>query len=289
VFAALRILWQSFAYRIRMREANNLAVSVSMMLAFGLPVPDLLYRTAYALLLNVYVYLINDYCDIQVDLAAGSRDQDQVRYMSQHRGSALGALLGLGLTLLVAALVHAWLRRASGPALGYAEAAAPHFTSWTLPTAFVANTILITGYSAWLKRVPFVDLLLMALAGGSMTIVGLPGRPLGWKLIGLLCLLSAGYQAIQVIRDEPADRQHGVRTTAVLLGADRAAWIFRGIMLGAACYGWLVIGSPVPLGLLLVLPLPLSPGRAARTWDMVRLIGGLVWLGLLLQIFLGKL
>jgi len=265
--AALTILWQSFAYRIRMREANNLAVTVSMMVAFALPWGDVLYRTAYALLLNIYVYLINDYCDIQVDLASDKKDQVKTRYMAQHRHAALGALLGLGALLLAGALWHSRL----------------------LLLTFAANTVLITVYSAWLKRVPLVDLVLMALAGGSMTMVGLPGQPLGWYLIGLLCLLSAAYEAIQVIRDEPTDREHGVRTTAVLLGARWASWVFRGIMVGAAAYGHLVLGSPVVLGLLLAAPLPLSPRRASRTWDMVRVIGGLVWLGLLLQIFLGDL
>lgn len=265
--AALQILWQSFAYRIRMREANNLAGAVSMMVAFALPWRDVIYRTVYALLLNVYVYLINDYCDIKVDLASDKKDRGKTQYMADHKGAALGALCALGALLLGAATFHSRL----------------------LVLAFAANTVLITAYSAWLKRVPFVDLLLMALAGGTMTIVGLPQQPLGWLLIGLLCLFSAAYQAIQVIRDEPADREHGVRTTAVLLGAGRASWVFRAIMLGAAAYGFFVVGSPVPLGLLLALPLPLTPQRAIRTWDMVRVIGGVVWLGLLAQIYLGIL
>jgi len=290
VLAALRILWQSFAYRVRMREANNLIVSVSMMLAFGLPGCDLVYRTVYALLLNVYVYLINDYCDIKVDLASEKKDRAKVRYMAEHKGAALGALLGLGALLLGAALLHTWLLQAPRVIVGYrCPPPPPGFARWVLPTAFVANTVVIGAYSAWLKRVPVVDLVLMAVAGSTMTIVGLPGRPLGWLLIALLGLLSAAYETIQVVRDEPSDRAHGVRTTAVLLGARRAAWIFRGIMVGSAVFGFLAIGSPVTFGLLLAAPLPLSPERAARTWDMVRIIGGLVWLGLLLQIYLGKL
>lgn len=266
--AALKILWQSFAYRVRMREANNLAVSVSMMLAFALPWLDVLYRTGYALVLNVYVYLINDYCDIDVDLVSAKKDQAKVRFMAEHKGAALGALLGLGLVLLGAALAHSTL----------------------LVVAFVSNTVLIGAYSAWLKRVPFIDVLLMAAAGATMTIIGVPtGSLLGWKLIGVLALLSAGYETIQVIRDEPTDREQGVRTTAVLLGAMAAAWVFRAIMAGAAAYGFLVIGSPVGLGFALAVPLPLSTERATRTWDMVRIIGGLVWLGLLAQVYLGDL
>lgn len=265
--AALKIVWQSFAYRVRMREANNLAVTVSMMVAFALPWRDVLYRTGYALLLNVYVYLINDYCDIRVDLASEKKDHAKVRYMADHRGAALGALLGLGALLAAGALFHSWL----------------------LVGAFVANTVVITLYSAWLKRVPIVDLLLMAIAGGTMTIVGLPERQLGWLLLGLLSLLCASYEVIQVIRDEPVDRQSGVHTTAVLVGVRPAAWIYRGLMVGSAAYGFLVVGSLVPLALALGALLPLSPERAPRTWDMARIVSGSVWLALMAQVYLGYL
>lgn len=265
--AGLRIVWQSFGYRLRMREANNLAVTVSMMVAFALPWPDVVVRTVYSLVLNVYVYLMNDYCDIAVDMGSPKKDHAKVQFMAEHRGAALGALIVLGVLLAAGALLHSWL----------------------LVAAFVCNTAVIGLYSAWLKRVPVVDLVLMALAGATMTMVGLPDRPLGWKLLGLLSLLSASYEVIQVVRDEPVDREHNVRTSAVLLGARASAWIFRLLAAGAAVYVALVIGSLLGLGLLLVLFLPLSPDRAARAWDLTRLVGGSVWLGLMAQIYLGQL
>lgn len=267
ILAALRILVQSFGYRLRMREANNLAVSASMMVAFAMPWSDVAYRGLYALVLNVYVYLMNDYFDIDVDLASPGKNQRKTQYMADHRGAALGALVGLGAALLGAALLHSWL----------------------LVVAFASNTVVILVYSAWLKRVPIADLVLMAIAGGTMTMVGLPGRPLGWTLIGLLALICASFEVIQVIRDEPADREKDVRTTAVLLGARRAGWIYRGLMVVAAGYGFLVVGSPVALVLLLAVPLPMTPQKAARSWDLVRVVAGSVWAALLVQIYLGYL
>ena len=266
MIAVFRVIWNSFAYRLRMREANNLAVSLSMMVAFALPPGDLIYRTLFALVLNIYAYLINDTCDIEVDVASASKKLRQAEYLAAHRSAALAALLGLAALLLGAALWHSWL----------------------LLLAFVSNTVIIGAYSLWLKRVPFADLLLMALAGGSMTLVGITTDPQSWRLIGLLCLFSASYETIQVIRDEPEDRAQGVRTTAVLLGATRAAWIFRLIMVCAAIYGVLLLKSWIPAGLVLTLALPLSPERAARSWDLVRLVGGVVWLGLLVQTYLTR-
>lgn len=272
VSAGLRIAVSSFGYRLRKREANNLAVTGSMMVAFGLPWPDLVFRGLFALLLNMYIYLINDVCDIRVDLASPGKDQDKTTFMAEHRGAALGAVIGEGLLLAVAAAVHAWL-----------------FGNGLLPIAFVANTVIIVGYSQWLKRVPFVDVAVMALAGASTTMVGVRNSPLGWKLLGILAILCAGYQVIQVIRDVPVDRKLGVRTTAVLMGAPRAAWLFRALVLVAAAYGFFGVGSFAALALAAGVFFPLDVDRAERAWDYARLLFGTVWLALLIQTYLGQL
>lgn len=264
---ALKILFESFVYRVRMREANNLAVTASMMAAFHLELPDFTYRCGYALFLNIYVYLVNDFWDIDVDLASPKKDRKKVRFMAENRSAAAGAILTLALVLLLAGFVHSRL----------------------LLLAFLINTVMIHAYSVWLKRVPIADLLMMALAGASMTMVGLPERPLGWKLLILLSLICSCYEVIQVIRDEPEDRQNDVRTTAVLLGARRAAWIYRAVMTLSAVYGLIIVGSPICLALLLAIPLPLTPERAPRSWDLARLITGSVWMGLMVQIYLGYL
>jgi 4-hydroxybenzoate polyprenyltransferase len=262
VWAALRIIWQTLAYRIRVREMNNLGVTASMMIAFALPLPEILYRGLYALVLNIYVYLINDFCDIALDLASAGKDQRKVRYMAEHRGATIGALLGLALLLFVASL-----------------------RSWVLMAAFITNTLIIYLYSAWLKRVPMADLGMMAMAGATMTLVGIPLNLLALKLLGLLSLLCCAFQIIQVIRDEPEDRQKNVTTTAVLLGPQRTAWLFRLMMILGAAYGYGVVGSPLPLILLLALFLPLTPKQANRSWDIARLISGLVWMALMMQIY----
>ncbi len=267
---ALRIIWRSFIYRLKMREANNLAVTLSMMLAFRLAWPDLTYRLIYAVLLNMYVYLINDYFDIELDRRSPDRDRDHAEFMAAHRSATAGGIIGLGVLLLAGALVHSTL----------------------LVLAFVSSTAVIVLYSSSLKRVPIADLLMMAIAGGTGTIIGLPGdqlsgdQLLGWKLIGMLSILCCCYELIQIIRDEPTDRENKIKTTAVLLGVRTTTWIYRLVMTLAAVYGELVIGSHLALVLLVAALLPLSPARAARTWDGVRVISGSVWVGLMIQVYL---
>jgi len=272
VVHALKISLDSFGYRLRKREANNLFVTASMLVAFGLPWPDAVLRGAFALLLNMYIYLINDVCDIELDSVSPRKDRQRVAYRSQHRGAAWGALGAEATLLAVAAGVHLRL-----------------FGSWLLPLSLAINTVVIFVYSRWLKRVPFADVAIMALAGASTTMVGVPMRPLGWKLLGLFAMLCAGYQVIQLARDLQEDRAKSLRTTAVLLGERGARVLFATIAVGAALYGTLIINSPVAAALAAGALLPLTVAKAERTWDLTRLLFGMVWLGLLAQIFLGQL
>ena len=266
ILAALRIVLETTVYRIRRREANNLLTSISLMLAFRLPWDDVLYRSVFAAVLNIYVYLINDYCDIDRDLASPQKDQDKARFMARNRGAVVGALVGLAAMLVAGAWYHSHL----------------------LLLAVAANTVVVYTYSAWFKRIPIADVLIMSVCGVTISLVGLPeGKLLGWKLVGLLGFVCASFEVIQVIRDEPGDRESGVTTTAVLLGARASAWIFRAIVLGAAAYGYWVIGSLLPLVLLPAIFFPLTPAGASRTWDWCRVLFGGVWGGLLLQVWLG--
>ena len=269
---ALRIAFDSFAYRIRKREANNLAVTASMLVAFGIPLADAALRALIALLLNMYIYLINDYCDIWVDLASPQKDGSLVSFRSAHRQATVLALGLEALALVGLAGLHWTL-----------------YASWLLPVALAANTVIIFAYSQWLKRIPVADVLIMAVAGASTTMVGVPGTRLGLALLGLFALLCAGYQVIQLIRDYPEDERLELTTSAVFLGPARAAILFRLLALGSAVYGWWVVGSPICLPLALGVFFPLDVARAERAWDFARMLFGTVWLGLLGQIFFAAL
>jgi 4-hydroxybenzoate polyprenyltransferase len=291
---AARIAWEAMAFRLRRREANNIMTSLSLALAFRLPWLDLGYRAVFAILLNLYVYLMNDCFDIELDLASPQKDQAKARYMAEHRRTAIGTVVGLGVLLLGLGLLHSSL----------------------LALAWLANTIVVLSYSGWIKRWPLVDVLAMAVWGGTMALVGLPVDALpgwlrelvpgvvgfsgagsvvgsalaffGWKLVGLLALLCSVFEVIQVVRDEPADRAAGIVTTGVLVGARGAAWVFRALVLAAAAYGGLVLHTPIPAVLLLTALLPLTPERADRTWDLCRVLFGVVWVALLALVYLGK-
>ena len=268
---AVKIACESFRFRVEKHEANNLLVTLSMLLAFKVGGLDLALRVTFAILLNLLIYLLNDYCDVDVDLCTPRKDRQKTRFMAEHRRASQLAVLGELLLLGGPATVHYLL-----------------FHTPLLPVALVINVALVYVYSRWLKRIPIVDVLSMALAGATTTMVGAPDSVLGYQLLGLLALISGSYQIIQVIRDTRSDEQQGVRTTSVVLGPRLAAWIFRAIVLCASAYGVLLMGMWAAAGFALALLLPLSVDRAARSWDGARVIFGLSWLGLLVQVFLAN-
>ena len=270
LFAALRIAYESFRYRVEKHEANNLLATLSMLLAFEVGGLDLALRVVFAILLNFLIYLLNDYCDLEVDLRDCHKNQPKTRFMADHRRASQLAVVGEMLILGGVALAHYLL-----------------FDTVLLAAALVINVALYHAYSRWLKRIPIVDVLSMTLAGATSTMVGAPGSLVGYRLLGLLAMFSGAYEAIQVIRDVESDEQQGVHTTAVFLGPRLTAWLFRAIVLGAALYGVLYIGCWTAAGLTLALLLPLGVEQAARSWDKARIVFGLVWIGLLVELSLG--
>ncbi len=265
--AAARIVADVVVYRVRKREMGNLVTSTTLAAALALPLGDVALRFAFGALLNLWVYLVNDLIDVDVDLAAPGRDQTRVRFLSDHR--RIGWLTSM---VLLAALAGAGAAHSPG-----------------LLVAVSSTAVIIVAYTRWWKRTPGLDLLAMAGWGLSMALVGCPlESAAGLRLAGLLALLCASTEAVQVLRDEDSDRAAGVRTTAVVLGPRLTVLCFRVLVLASAVYASLLLHRWLGLLLLLALPVPMAPGdAAARRWDIFRALFGITWLALLSAYFLG--
>lgn len=263
LLAAVRVSWRIAAdvaiYRLRKREAGNLVTSLTLAVALGLGPADLASRAGFGLLLNLFVYLVNDCFDVGIDLRAPGRDSERTRFLAEHLTAAWATV-----AVMAAALV-AW--------------GALHSTG-LLVTA-VVNIAVIVVYSRVLKHLPGADLVAMAAWGASMAMVGFPvDSAVGWRYAGLLALLCMVTEAVQVLRDEPSDRAAGVRTTAVVLGPRATAVIARALIVAAALYAALLL-HPVGAALALGALVPFDPERANASWDRLRALFGLTWLALL--------
>lgn len=253
----LAILADVVRYRLRRLEMANLAGAAALAVVLAVPLHELPIRIAFGVLLNLLVYLNNDWHDRVGDLA-GARDRAKTEFLVAHAGAAVRAQLGL-LAVLVA-IAAAW-----GGGL------------W-LPLVLGGGTCW--AYSAVLKRRPYVDVIAMMIWGAAMPMVGVPDER--WidamPLLVLLGLFSGVFEAIQVLRDHDADRRHGVRTTAVALGPERTTTLVRGMAVLAASYALHALSFMVAAPAILAALLPVRGVPPARLWNRMRLLCGLSFL-----------
>ena len=123
---------------------------------------------------------------------------------------------------------------------GLLGAAGLGLAPFALALAVVAGLLV---YSAWLKRLPLVGNLLVALLAAAAfpfgaLIMGAWGRCAIPALFALLFHL--GRELIKDAEDSEGDRARGARTLAVLLGPRGTRWA------GAACFALLGAGTALP-------------------------------------------
>ena len=255
--AAVRIVAEAVAFRLKGLEMANLAGALSIALALRLPWPDVLFRTLFAFVLNALVYLNNDWFDAADDLRAPGRDGPKTRFLADHMDAALAAQGALGLLLTVAAL-------AFDPGLLLALLVGGGTCVW---------------YSYSLKRLPYVDVLAMAVWGIGMPMCGFPlGNALGWCLALQLGAFAAVYETIQVMRDAPADAAAGVRTSGVVLGIARTRRLSRVLMVVASVLAAALLHPLAGLVAAAALRVPLDGTDVARRWTQVKAIYAAAWL-----------
>jgi 4-hydroxybenzoate polyprenyltransferase len=263
-FIGLKIVTGVVVYRIRKLEMANLAAAGSIAVALHLHWLDIAFRTGFAFLLNVLVYLNNDYIDISVDLNSADKDASKAQFLAEHRRAAFWAQIVLLAILVAAAVVY-------DPGLLFPLIAGGGICWW---------------YSWSLKRQPYLDILAMMVWGVTMPLCGSPLMAVvGWCLALQLGLFSGVFESIQVMRDAEEDAKEGVRTTGVALGKARTLLLARVIMVASTVYAALVlhpIAAVLSAGALLV---PFHADRVERYWTHVKLVYGITWLFICAWVF----
>jgi 4-hydroxybenzoate polyprenyltransferase len=262
---AWRIVYDAAVYRIKKREGGNLATSMTLAVALRLEPSDIGLRFLFGALLNVFVYLVNDCFDVEIDIRAKGRDTERTQFLHAHQREAWLGVTLLGLVLLaIAAAIHR-----------------------DLVITLLVNVALIVAYSRIFKRNPVVDIVSMGLWGVTMAMVGFPlDDPMGWRMAGLLGVLSMVTESVQVLRDRKTDEASGVKTSAVVFGPKTAIVLARVLSVAGAAYAFLVLRQPIGLLLILGAAIPLDEERAAASWDWYRALFGVVWLAVCALVFL---
>src|SRR5262245_873791 len=102
---ALKILFDVAVFRLRRLEMANLAGALAVAVSCHLQWDEIGFRGLFAFLLNLLVYLNNDWYDLDDDLSAAAKDQEKNAYLASHLGAALVAQIGLFVVLLALAII----------------------------------------------------------------------------------------------------------------------------------------------------------------------------------------
>jgi 4-hydroxybenzoate polyprenyltransferase len=264
MLAGLKIVAGVIDYRLRKLEMANLAAAASIAVALHLPWVDVFYRTAFAFVLNILVYLNNDYIDVGGDLHSTDKDNAKTRYLSEHLGAALWAQYALLALLVAAALIY----------------------DRGLLIPLLVGGGICWWYTAYLKRRPFLDVPAMMLWGLAMPLCGFPWQnAVGWCLALQLALFSGVFETIQVMRDAKDDAAASIRTTGVVLGESRTLLLARALMVGCTVYAALVVHPVAAVLSAAALAVPFASNHIARYWTHVKLVYGVTWLFVCAWIF----
>jgi 4-hydroxybenzoate polyprenyltransferase len=259
VGAAFKIVSDVLIFRLRKLEMANLAAATSIAFSLGLPIGSVIWRTLFAMVLNVLVYLNNDYIDVAVDLQSGNKDAEKSRFLQDNIRAALLAQLSLLALLAGAAFL---------------------FDHGLLVPLFAGGGVCLW-YSAQLKRKPIADVLAMIVWGVTMPLCGVPLEHmlgLGGALALLLGLISGVFECIQVMRDADADALEGLRTTGVVLGQRRTLLLTRVLMVSVTVYALLVL-QPIAAAIsAAALVVPFRENEQEAYWTRVKLVYGVAWL-----------
>jgi len=263
--AVARIISDTAAYRLKKREAGNLVTSITLAVAIGLTARDVVHRLVFGLVLNLFVYLVNDCFDVDIDAQAEGRDRARTKFLAEHLPAGIVSCVVLAGACAVIAALH----------------------SRALLVVLAINIVVIIAYSRVLKRTPILDMLCMAAWGASMGLVGAPlDHPIALRLVGLLALLCIVTEGVQVIRDVDSDRRASIRTTAVALGVPATRAITRAAAAFAGLYATLFIHRFLGPILFLALFPRLDTEHASRTWDRLRVLFGGTWLAMMAHLYL---
>jgi 4-hydroxybenzoate polyprenyltransferase len=265
MLSGLRIVVGVVEYRLRKLEMANLAAAVAIAVALRLPPLDVVYRTLFAFVLNVLVYLNNDYLDVGMDLQSTGKDSEKTRYLNEHLRAALVAQIVLSAALVAFALA---------------------FDPGLLIALVIGGGVCIV-YSAYFKRMPFLDIVAMMVWGLGMPLCGVPWRSiLGWCMALQLGWFSGVFESIQVMRDADEDVLEGVRTTGVALGKERTLLLAKVLMIVSTAYAALVLHPAAAAVTAVALLVPFSPDAVAKYWTRVKLVYGVAWLVICALVFL---
>lgn len=261
----VRLLSDAILDRLKRREANSLITNFMLLLAFHFGFIHVVIRMLVTFFLNVLVYFINDFIDVELDLANKEKDHSKALYIREHKRTAFALIVCMSAALLALTLLY----------------------SKSVCLGVILALLIIFLYTDYFKNMAYLDIVGCFVWGVSMAMPAIPDFSLeGIKLILLIGIFTASFEIVQCIKDYDSDKQYQLRTTPIVIGIPRSFLLARTLYLLAAFYTVFVLGEIQ--GVLLVVPAFFGTEQKMDTyWMKLRVVYGIVWLTIMVRLYLG--
>lgn len=259
-----KLLSDTIIDRLRRLEANTLFTNFLLLLAFHFNAIDFIIRMAITFYVNMLAYFINDFIDVDIDLAAEGKDHAKARFLKENKRTAIALIVCLSVILLIFTL----------------------FYSQSVCFGIIWVVFVIFIYTDYFKSRAYWDIFGCFLWAVSLSWIAIPDFSFhGIKLIVLLGLFSCCTEIAQCIKDYDSDKKYGLRTTPVALGIEGTFRLIRMLFVVATLYAVFILREWI--GILILIPLFFSTTQPiTRYWFKLRIVFGFVWLVIMIRLYL---
>jgi 4-hydroxybenzoate polyprenyltransferase len=180
-----RLLRDTAKDRLMRLEANTIAGNFLLLIAFHFSVFDFIVRMAVTLYINLLGYFINDYIDVEVDLASEQKDKAKALYIKNHKKAALGLIVWMSAILLTVTLLY----------------------SKSVCFGVIMLLLIVTIYTDYYKNRPYWDVIFIGLWGFALSWIAIPDFSWeGIRYIVLLFLFGCAFETVQTLKDYEEDK-----------------------------------------------------------------------------------
>jgi len=249
--------------RLMRLEANTILGNFLLLIAFHFSFFDFIIRMAVTLYINVLGYFINDFIDIEVDLASKDKDQSKALFIKEHKKTALALILCMSTCLVTATL----------------------FYSQSVCFAVIMLLFIVTIYTDSFKNKAFWDVIFIGLWGLALSWVAIPDFSWqGIKLIVLLFMFGCSFETVQTLKDYEEDRKFGLTTTPIVIGVQKTFLVLRILYVTSALYAIFVLKEIT--GIFILVPLFFSTTQSMATyWTKLKIVCGIVWVVIMVRLY----
>ncbi len=267
LYVCFKLLSDAIVDRLRRKEANSLVTNFMLLIAFHFPLFDVVVRMGVTFMLNVLVYFINDFIDVEIDLSNEEKDHAKALYIKEHKRTAFALIVCVSAAFLSLTLWY----------------------SKSVCFGVILALLIIFLYTDYFKNMAYFDVIGCFVWGVSMAWPAIPDFSVeGIKLLLLIGIFTASFEVVQCVKDYESDKQYNLRTTPIVIGIPNSFRLLRALYVLAACYTVFVLHQVQ--GLLLLIPIFFNTEQKMETyWMKLRIVFGIVWLTIMARLYMGAL